>query len=101
LIPSTNRAFEQDEPLPNRSAKFDPDRLGVCEGDYPEWPEQKMLDWLPAHVCREFGRVESSVLNGPFLSLDVRRAPEILAALERAGFECRLDEELVRRACGN
>jgi hypothetical protein len=95
------RASDEDEHLPDRSAKFDPDLLGVCEGDYPDWPEQKMFDWLPAHVCREFGRVESSVLNGPLLSLDVRRTPEILAALERAGFECRLDEELVRRACGN
>jgi hypothetical protein len=92
---------EETEPLPDRSAKFDPDRLSVCEGDYPDWPEQKMIDWLPAHICREFGRVESSVLHGAFLSLDVRRTPEILVALERAGFECRLDEDLVRRACGN
>jgi hypothetical protein len=97
-----DRVIDEDgEHLPDRSAKFDPDLLGVCEGDYPDWPEQQMLDWLPAHICREFGRVESSALNGAFLSLDVRRAPEILAALERAGFECRLDEELVRRACGN
>jgi len=96
-----DRAFDETERLPNRSAKFDPDLLGVCEGDYPDWPEQKMLDWLPAHVCREFGRTDSSVLNGPFLSLDVRRTPEILAALERAGFECRLDEELVGRASGS
>jgi hypothetical protein len=96
-----DRILDQDERLPDRSAKFDPDLLGVCEGDYPEWPEQKMLDWIPAHVCREFGRTEPSVLNGPFLSLDVRRTPEILAALERAGFECRLDEELVGRASGS
>jgi hypothetical protein len=97
-----DRVFDEDgEHLPDRSAKFDPDRLGACEGDYPDWPEQKMLDWLPAHICREFGRVESSVLNGPFLLLDVRRTPEILVALERASFECRLDEELVGRACGN
>jgi hypothetical protein len=52
----------------------------AVDGEYPEWPEQKMLAWLPANICRQFGKMESSVLNGPFLSLDVRRTPEIHGA---------------------
>ncbi len=40
-------------------------------------------------------------LNGPSLSLDARRTPEILAALDKGGLEFRLNEELVRRAGGN
>ena len=96
------RLFDDgDERLPDRSAKFDSDALGCGDGDYPDWPEQKMLEWLPADVCRRLGKVESSVLNGDYLSLDVRRAPEIIAALEASGFECRWDEALVKRASGN
>lgn len=96
-----DRLTDDDGGMPDRSSKFDSDLLGCSDGDYPDFVEQKMFDWLPAHVCREFGKMKSSVLNGPLLALDVRRTPEIIAALERAGFECRLDEELVRRACGN
>jgi hypothetical protein len=89
-----------DDPQP--SDTFDVERLpGFCDGDWPSWPEQEMLTWLPAHVCRGFGKMESSVLNGPYLSLDVSRTPEIIAALELAGFAVRWDEELVRRACGS
>lgn len=73
----SGRGEPEDEGLPDRSAKFDSDRLGISDGDYPDWPEQKMLDWLPGHVCRQFGKCESSVLNGPFFSLNVQRAPEI------------------------
>ncbi len=73
---------------------------GYCDGDWPDWPEQEMLRWLPREICTEFGHTEDSVFNGPFLQLDVARAPDILAALERAGYVCVWEEELVRRACG-
>ena len=56
---------DRGEPLPTDDAAFDVDLLpGFTEGDWPEWPEQKMLDWLPAKICREYGQIESSVLNG-------------------------------------
>ena len=89
-----------DDPLP--SDKFDVERLpGFCDGDWPTWPDQQMLEWLPASICRQYGRIEDSMLNGQYLVLDVRRTPEIIAALELAGFECRWDEALVKRASGN
>ncbi len=96
------RVFDDEtERLPDRAEKFDSDALGVCEGDYPDWPEQKMLEWLPAHVCRQFGKMESSVLNGPYLSLDIRRTPEIIVTLAQAGFGLSWDDELVNKASGN
>ncbi len=91
-----------DECVPDPSEKFDVELLpGFTDGDWPDWPEQKMLDWPPAEICQRYGRVESSVLNGPYLTLDVTRSPEIVDALERAEFELRFDEELVRKACGS
>ena len=68
----------------------------ITEGDWPEWPEHEML----AEICRTYGYVEGSVLNGPFVRFDPGRTPEILEALERAGLHLRLDEKLVRTACG-
>jgi len=45
---------DRHEPLPDDDAAFDVDVLpGFTEGDWPEWPEQKMLDWLPAEICHE------------------------------------------------
>ena len=73
---------------------------GFTEGNWQDWPEQKMLDWLPAEICRQYGEIESSVLNGPFVRFDPSRTPNILEALERSGFHLRLDEKLVRTACG-
>ena len=91
---------EETQSLPDRSAKFDSDLLGCGDGEYPDWADQKMVDWLPADICRQYGKAGDSMLNGQYLVLDVRRTPEIIAALEKAGFECRLDEELINRACG-
>ena len=62
--------------------------------------EQKMLEWLPTEICREYGQIESSVLNGSFVRFDPGRTPDIVEALERSGFYLRLNEKLVRTACG-
>jgi hypothetical protein len=73
-----------------------------------EWPDQSMAQWLPPEVWTEFGRaiagppggVGKSGQRDEHIVLDWKRAPEILGALERAGYECICDEELVKRACG-
>ena len=44
--------------------------------------------------------MESSVHNGNFLTFDVKREKEIVAAFERSGYECENDDALVRRASG-
>ncbi len=73
---------------------------GAGDGSWPERPEQTMLRWLPPLVCGRLGRRVSSRRRGDYLFFDPGRAPEILAALESAGFSCCWEEELVRRACG-
>jgi hypothetical protein len=72
----------------------------VSDGDWPAWPAQEMLRWVPNEIQEQFGRVESSMHNGEFLTFDIRRQAQIVAAFERNGCECRNDEVLVNRACG-
>ena len=59
-----------------------------------------MLRWVPEEIQEEFGRVESSLHNGEYLTFDVQFRTEVVAAFERSGYECRNDEALVSRACG-
>jgi hypothetical protein len=85
----------------NASDPFDPCEVGYCEGDWPGWPAQEMLDWVPQDIKKEFGKWESSVLNGPFLILQQEKVQEIVAAFEALGFSCKKDELLVQIACGD
>ena len=88
------RQPEDDDP-------FDVGDIGpFCDGDWPAWPEQKMLRWLPKDIQIEFGTVVDSVHNGEFLVLDAARENEIVAALRQRGHRCTKDDDLVRRACG-
>ena len=62
------------------------------------------LVFLPVEKARDLAQASRTRsefnLTGDYLVLDAARSPEILAALEAAGYDCRWDEELVRRACG-
>ncbi len=87
---------EERWPLPNE--QFDVDLIG--EGDYPDWPAQLMLRWVPKEIIWKYGKSESSVLNGDFLRFPVSRQDEIVAAFTAAGFECTSDQFLVRLASG-
>jgi hypothetical protein len=80
---------------------FEPSQVpGHDDGDWPDWVEQEMLDWLPDSIVKKFGEVKSTFLNGPFLLLDINRTSEIVAALEDLGYECHLSADFVCRACG-
>ena len=50
---------------------FDSDQLpGFSDGDWPTWICQSILDELPSEIIAEFGEVQDSTLNGPFLQLN-------------------------------
>lgn len=92
---------EDEEDAPSAGKPFEASRIpGLDDGDWPGWPAQEMLDWLPEDIQERYGRVEVSVLNGDYLELPPSQAGEIAAALEAQGYRCREDQELVRRACG-
>lgn len=93
------RVFEENEEEP--SEPFEPDAVpGYADGDWPDWPAQRMLDWVPKPIQERFGRMRDSVFSGPFLELDPTCSDEIAEALERHGFQVSEDADLVARASG-
>ena len=90
---------EEEEPAPDQP--FDAfDIPGRGDGDWPAWPAQDMLAWVPEEIQTRFGRSQASVLNGPWLSLRGEALDEIVAAMERLGYRCRRDDGLIARAHG-
>ena len=59
-----------------------------------------MLHWMPEEVKNEYGRVDSSVLNGFFLWLDPDMKHEIASALENQVYQRREDDDFVALAYG-
>jgi hypothetical protein len=90
-----------DDDAPEADAPFSSSHISAyVDGFWPAWPAQEMLRWVPKEIQDQFGRVESSIHNGEFLTFDIRRQDQIVAAFEQNGYECRNDEVLVNRACG-
>lgn len=86
------------EPAP--SDPFDADQLpGFKDGDWPTWPQQAMLEWLPAEVVA-MGTVEDSRINGEALAIASGLKTEVVAAMGAAGKEVVEDQRLVERASG-
>ncbi len=89
------------EPVPEPAAPFDAAQIwGYEDGDWPEWPAQQMLEWMPVELQQRFGDIEDSVLNGPCLQLEPTREREIVQALHAASFTCRRDDAMIRKASG-
>ena len=91
---------EQERPADNQP--FDRDDVpGVADGDWPGWPAQEMLSWVPDDIQQQYGRVAASAISGDCLVLDTSRIEAIIAALESNGFSCTRDDSLVMRAAGH
>lgn len=86
---------EDIEPFPGT------DLPGVNEGDYPEWPAQFMLNFMPQEITDSiFAKVKDSVHNGRYLELDPKFEDDIISILVSKGFEVTKNDDLVRRASG-
>jgi hypothetical protein len=89
-----------DDELPSKDAVFELEQIGAYfDGDWPGWPQQEMLDWMPTRV-RTLGTVEQSMLNGPGLSIPQQRLHQVIEGLAMAGFNVRRDDNLVSAASG-
>ncbi len=92
---------EDPEALPQPEDAFDPDAIpGYDDGDWPIWPLQYMLEWIPKDIQQRFSTVERSATSGPCLTLMSEKTDEVVKALEKRGFGYIEDESLVIRACG-
>lgn len=70
------------------------------DGDWPDWPAQEALSWLPIEIQERYGTDEESVLNGPYLHLDPEHEAAIVRDLELAGYRCQRDQRLLEQALG-
>ena len=87
--------------LEEDAAPFVPEHIwGYSDGDWPGWPAQEMLVWMPSPVQQAFGTQDRSVVSGPCLVLKARRETAIVAALHAQGYRCKRDNTLVRLASG-
>ncbi|MGO1738112.1 MAG: hypothetical protein ACTHYM_03835 [Actinomycetaceae bacterium] len=90
---------ETDE-TPADDAPFDLEEHPLrADGDWPMMAPQYVLEHavLPGDVLRELGTVESTVFNGNYLSIPSSGERAMLEVLERNGYDCRRDDELIVR----
>jgi hypothetical protein len=74
---------------------------GCADGDWPPWPVQEMLTFIPKSICAKYGRAQESVLNGPFLELDLKFKSEIVRDLRDAGYHVERNDVLIRIVNGH
>ncbi|EFH84747.1 hypothetical protein [Ktedonobacter racemifer] len=97
----TEEAYEsQAMPLPEDA--FDlydvSDYVGT---DWPPYPIQEMLEWMPADIQQQYGEVQDTMFDGPQLIIDTEHKLEIVSALEKQGYVCIEDDLLARIAIRN
>jgi hypothetical protein len=70
---------EHEEDMPSDGARFSPELLpGFCDGGWPDWAEQKMLQWVPASILQKYATMTPTAINRSYPILDVSRKPEIV-----------------------
>lgn len=91
-----------EEEVPNENDAFERDDVpGLADGDWPGFPAQEMLEWMPRDIQQRFGKVETTVFNGDYLEFDSLCEQEIVTALEQNGFKCIANQQLIGRAHDN
>jgi hypothetical protein len=71
------------------------------DGDYPGFPRQEVMQWMPARVWQTLARMVDTAVNGEYPSFDPLDELEIVAALEECGYHCRRNQRLVDAAHGD
>lgn len=95
--------FDEGEEIvePAPESPFAPEAVpGYGDGDFPGWPAQEMLDWMPEDIQEQFGEVRTSVLSGDFLEIAPAHEREVVAALEARGYHCVADVALIEKTYG-
>lgn len=93
-------ANEDDDFTPTTATPFDPEDIpGFADFEWPPFPAQDMLDWVPADIQRKFERPGAYIMND-VLVLSESDVVAIVAAMEAHGYQCIRDDHLVRAASG-
>ena len=84
---------------PDAEMGFDAEQIpGFADGDWPEWPAQEALEWVPTAIQHRFGVESASVLSGDYLKFAIEQEAAIVAAFVEQGYTCSRDDTLLLRA---
>ena len=73
----------------------------VPDGDYPGFPKQEVMDWMPSEVLEAFGRTQQTAINGDYPGFDPTETRKVVASLRRRGYRCRRNQRLIETAHGD
>ena len=91
--------LEDDEPEvlpPGPDDAFDPEEIwGYADGDWPEFAPRVMGTWVDKVVIREYGHYVFPTLNAEYPMIAPDPAQEVVSLLEKRGYTCIRDDDLV------
>jgi hypothetical protein len=80
---------------------FNRDQIGaIGDGDWPPWPQQEMLGWVPDDIRERFGQIKVTIFNGEALVFTEDQAASLVADFEAKGFIVTRDDVAVAAASG-
>ena len=83
VIPQSNDPFDLESICP---AYFD--------GDYPDWLQKDQDLWLPEEILECCGKIESSVHNGPFWTINPKQEKKIVLRLRKLKIHAQRRDDL-------
>ena len=91
--------IDRNGKMPPADKPFDRCEIGpYCDGDWPKWPLQSMLSWMPSQIINKYGEKKETVLNGDYLTIKPEFEAAVISALEQYGYSVEKNNELVLRA---
>jgi hypothetical protein len=80
---------------------FESGQIGaIGDGDWPPWPKQEMLAWVPDDIRERFGEIQRTIFSGESLTFTEAQAQLLVAAFEAKGFIVTRDDSAVASASG-
>jgi hypothetical protein len=81
--------------VPNNEDSFNRYRIpGYGDGDYPEWLQTQMEQFLPADIVAKFGEPVATRLNGDYIHIDPSCEKRFVLALRKRGYEVHRRDDL-------
>jgi hypothetical protein len=85
---------------PPDDAPYAPEQMfGWDDADFPDWPQQRMLDWVPEDLLERHIGANTSVLNGDYADATLDDVEALVRDLEALGFSSARDDRLISFVC--
>lgn len=64
------------------------------------WPAREMVKILPADLVSQYGVLQSTLMDGDFVSIPLHHEDALVRELETRGWDCERDDAMVMEASG-